>query len=50
MANEPTKAVTDALITGDELLAMGDIGPCGLVEGMPVVPWQRCASLVRRRA
>lgn len=37
MATQPTDAVTEALITGDELLAMGDIGPCELVEGR-IVP------------
>lgn len=29
----PTQPNTETLVTGDELLAMGDIGPCELVEG-----------------
>lgn len=40
MATELTNTVTEALITGDELLALGDIGPCELVEGrlVPMSP------------
>ncbi|MDW8326670.1 MAG: Uma2 family endonuclease [Anaerolineales bacterium] len=40
MATRPTDVAREALITGDELLAMGDIGPCELVEGriVPIKP------------
>ncbi|MBK8988860.1 MAG: Uma2 family endonuclease [Chloroflexi bacterium] len=34
---EQTQLETDALITGEELLEMGDMGPCELVEGR-IVP------------
>lgn len=33
MAAKLTAVPTEALITGDELLSMGDIGPCELIEG-----------------
>ncbi len=33
----PTQLETETLVTGDELLAMGNIGPCELVEGRIVL-------------
>jgi len=33
MAIEVAHPQTEALVTGDELLAMGDVGPCELIEG-----------------
>lgn len=33
MAAELAPAMTETLVTGEELLAMGDVGPCELVEG-----------------
>jgi Uma2 family endonuclease len=36
MATQLPNVAVETLLTGDELLAMGDIGPCELVEGSDV--------------